>query len=78
MRTMRLEINVCADDSGGFFVTVPSLPGCVSQGETRKEAIKNIREALTIYILTLQSEGRPIPEELLSDSIEFDIECGTC
>ena len=41
----------------------PSLPGCVSQGMTREEAIANIREAITGYIAALQEDKLPVPEE---------------
>jgi predicted RNase H-like HicB family nuclease len=41
----------------------PSLPGCVSQGKTREEAIANIREAIEGYIIVLQEDRRPIPPE---------------
>ena len=41
----------------------PSLPGCVSQGSTREEAIQNIREAIQGYIAALEEDGLPVPEE---------------
>jgi predicted RNase H-like HicB family nuclease len=41
----------------------PSLPGCVSQGKTREEAITNIREAIEGYVAALREDGLPIPEE---------------
>jgi predicted RNase H-like HicB family nuclease len=48
----------------GFFVAeCPSLPGCVSQGGTREEAIANIREAIRGYIAALEDDGLPVPEE---------------
>jgi predicted RNase H-like HicB family nuclease len=48
----------------GFWVAeCPSLPGCVSQGETRELAIANIREAIEGYVLSLQEDGLPVPEE---------------
>ena len=48
----------------GFWVAeCPSLPGCVSQGETREAAIANVREAIEGYVLTLQEDGLPVPEE---------------
>jgi predicted RNase H-like HicB family nuclease len=48
----------------GFWVAeCPSLPGCVSQGETREQAIANIREAIEGYILALQEDKLPVPEE---------------
>jgi predicted RNase H-like HicB family nuclease len=40
----------------------PSLPGCVSQGPTKQEAIKNIKEAIEGYVLSLQEDGLPVPE----------------
>lgn len=48
----------------GFWVAeCPSLPGCISQGETREQAITNIREAIEGYILALQDDKLPVPEE---------------
>lgn len=41
----------------------PSLPGCVSQGATREEAVRNIKEAIEGYILALEEDGLPLPEE---------------
>jgi predicted RNase H-like HicB family nuclease len=41
----------------------PSLPSCISQGETREEAIKNIREAIKLYIEVLEEDGIVVPEE---------------
>ena len=50
-------------EDGQFVVEVPSLPGCISQGQTRDEAIANIREAITLYLEALAEAGQPIPEE---------------
>ena len=48
----------------GFWVAeCPSLPGCISQGETRDQAIANIREAIEGYVLALQDDSLPVPEE---------------
>ena len=41
----------------------PSLPGCISQGKTREEAISNIREAIKGYIAALEEDGLPVPQE---------------
>lgn len=46
-----------------FVVEVPSLPGCISQGKTREEALANIEEAITLYIEVLQERGEPIPKD---------------
>ena len=48
---------------GGYWVTVPALPGCYSQGDTLEEAIANAREAIHLYVTTLIAEGAPVPEE---------------
>jgi predicted RNase H-like HicB family nuclease len=42
---------------------VPSLPGCISQGKTRQEALLNIQEAMELYIESLIEDGEPIPED---------------
>lgn len=48
----------------GYFVAeCPSLPGCVSHGISREEAITNIREAIRVYIAALEDDGLPVPEE---------------
>lgn len=46
-----------------WVVECPSLPGCVSQGYTREEALANIREAIELYIEALEEDKLPIPEE---------------
>ena len=47
---MKLTVVLEKQDEGGFTVFVPSLHGCISQGETRKEALKNIKEAIDLYL----------------------------
>lgn len=48
---------------GGYTVTVPSLPGCVTQGETIEEAIAMAKDAIRLFIETLVENGEPVPEE---------------
>ncbi len=50
-------------DDGYWVVEVPSLPGCISQGRTKQEALENIREAITGYLAALVEDGLPVPEE---------------
>lgn len=52
-----LELN----ELGGYTVTVPILPGCVSEGDTKEEALANIKEAIELYLESLQADGEPIP-----------------
>ncbi len=47
---MELTVVLEPQQEGGFTAYVPSLPGCVSEGDTREEAIKNIREAIELYL----------------------------
>lgn len=58
-------------ESGWYGVEVPDLPGCYSQGQTRDEAIENIREAIALYISDRQDV--PPPSEHILDSIEVFI-----
>jgi predicted RNase H-like HicB family nuclease len=50
-------------EDGFWVVECPSLPGCVSQGKTKEEAIANIREAIDGYSAALREDGLPVPEE---------------
>lgn len=48
------------EETGGFSVSVPDLPGCVSQGETEDEALANIHEAIEGYVDGLKADGLPV------------------
>lgn len=48
---------------GVFTVTVPALPGCITEGRTRAEAVRNAREAIELYIETLIEDGEPLPQD---------------
>jgi len=50
-------------EDGYWIAECPSLPGCISQGKTRAEAIENIREAISLYVEALEADGLPVPEE---------------
>lgn len=50
-------------EDGYWVVECPSLPGCISQGKTKEEAISNIKEAIRGYIASLEEDGLPVPEE---------------
>ncbi len=47
---MKLQIILEPSDEGGYTVTVPSLPGCISEGDTKEEALANIQEAIELYL----------------------------
>jgi antitoxin HicB len=50
------------EDGGGFVATVPDLPGCMSDGDTREEAARNVEDAIASWLEEAQSVGRVIPE----------------
>ena len=50
-------------EEGGYTVTVPALPGCVTQGETLEEAIAMAKDAIRLHIEALIENGEPVPEE---------------
>ena len=58
------------DEDGVFVATCPALPGCVSQGRTRVEATRNIREAIEGYLISLRKHGDPLPPSILEEVIE--------
>ena len=53
---MRLKVILEKSEDGGYTVTVPSLPGCISEGDTRQQAIENIKEAIKLYL-------EPVPDD---------------
>jgi predicted RNase H-like HicB family nuclease len=60
---LKRTVLLYCDEDGYFIVEVPSLAGCVSQGETREEALANIQEAIALHIEVLQDRGEPIPND---------------
>ncbi len=52
---MKYRVLLEQDEDGIFVVQVPSLPGCISQGNTRSEALNNIREAISVYLESLKA-----------------------
>lgn len=50
-------------EEGGYTVTIPALPGCITQGDTIEACIERAKEAIAGYIESLAAEGMPIPEE---------------
>ena len=58
---MRFTVVLEQESDEGFVASVPALPGCVSQGDTREEALRNIREAIELYLEDCRDSGDPIP-----------------
>jgi predicted RNase H-like HicB family nuclease len=58
---MRFRVTIQEDEDGVYVVEVPTLPGCISQGRTRKGALANIEEAITVYLESLEAHAEPVP-----------------
>lgn len=67
---MKYRVWIEQDEDGMFVADVPSLPGCISQGRTRKEALDNIREAIELYLESLDAHGEPVPPPITEEIIE--------
>ena len=67
---MKYRVFIEQDEDGMFIAEVPSLPGCISQGKTRTEAIKNIQEAIEAYIESLKDHNEPIPPSIDEEIVE--------
>ena len=69
---MRYTVILEQEPDGGYVASVPALPGCVSQGDNRDEALSNIREAIDLYVEDCRDAGDPIPKEAGKEFIEVD------
>ena len=66
---MRYRVLVEQDEDGVFVAEVPSLPGCVSQGSSRKEALANVREAIAVFVESLEAHGEAVPPPPITEEI---------
>ncbi len=69
---MRYTVILEDEPDGGYSASVPALPGCRSQGDTRDETLANIREAIELYVETLREVGEPIPTEAGKEFVEVE------
>ena len=58
------------DEDGVFVAEAPSLPGCISQGRTRSEALANIKEAIAGYLESLEAHNEPVPPPISEEIVE--------
>lgn len=63
MKVLNYRIMLRKEPEGGYTVTVPSLPGCITYGETIEEAIEMAKEAIELYIESLKEHGKEMPTE---------------
>ena len=57
---MDIKVVLEKDEDGYIIATVPSLPGCISQGKNEREAMKNIKEAIELHVKSLVEDGLPL------------------
>ena len=69
---MKYRVLIEQDEDGVFVAEVPSLPGCLSQGETRTQAIENIKEAIALYLESLLAHEEPVPPPITEELVEVE------
>ncbi len=70
---MKYRVIVEQDEDGVFVAQAPALPGCITQGATRKEALANAHEAIEAYLESLQLHGEPIPPSIDEEVVEVAV-----
>ncbi len=70
---MKYRVLIEQDEDGVFVAEVPSLPGCISQGETRVQALKNIQEAIEVYLESLKAHDEPVPPSINEEIVEVAV-----
>jgi len=70
---MKFRILILPDEDGMFVAECPTLPGCVSQGKTRAEAIRNIQDAISGYLASLRKHNEPIPPAMTEEFVEVAV-----
>ncbi|MCA1715912.1 MAG: type II toxin-antitoxin system HicB family antitoxin [Actinobacteria bacterium] len=70
---MKYRVLIEQDEDGTYVAEVPTLPGCISQGQTREEAVENVREAITAYLESLEAHGDPIPPPITEEVVEVNV-----
>lgn len=60
------------DEDGMFVAECPTLPGCISQGKTREDAVKNVKDAMKGYLKSLKKHNEPIPPSIEEEVVEVN------
>jgi predicted RNase H-like HicB family nuclease len=66
---MRFKVVLEASEEGGYTAYVPSLPGCISEGKTAEKALKNIQEAIELYLEPVEDEWVPDEQALVKEIV---------
>ncbi|HLD43772.1 MAG TPA: type II toxin-antitoxin system HicB family antitoxin [Candidatus Nanoarchaeia archaeon] len=68
---MKYRVVIEQDEEGMFVAECPTLPGCLSQGKSRSEAVKNIRDAMRGYLISLKKHNEAIPPSIDEEVVEI-------
>ncbi len=70
---MKYRVVIEQDEDGMYVVEAPALPGCISQGATYDQALRNIQEAIVAYLESLKQHGEPIPPSTAEEYVEVQV-----
>jgi len=70
---MKYTVIIEKGQESGYIAYTPALKGCISQGKTKVETLKNIKEAIDVYIEALIEDGLPVPKEIGRETIELEV-----
>jgi predicted RNase H-like HicB family nuclease len=70
---MKFRIIIEQDEDGNYIAQCPTLPGCISQGKTREEALTNIKDAIYGYLASLKKHDEPIPPAIEEETVEVSV-----
>jgi predicted RNase H-like HicB family nuclease len=70
---MKYTVVIRAGNESGYVATGPALPGCVSQGQTRRQVLRNIKEAIEAYLESLLEDGLPVPVQTGTELVDVEV-----
>ena len=70
---MKFRVLIEVDEDGVFVAEVPALPGCISQGSTRTEALRNVTEAIAGYLESLRAHDDPLPPSIAEEVVDVKV-----
>jgi len=70
---VKYRVVIEVDEDGAFIAQCPTLPGCISQGKTRTEALANIQDAIRGYLASLARHGEPVPPAITEEIVEVAV-----
>ena len=68
---MKFRVVIEPDEDGVFVAECPTLPGCISQGKTRDEALANIKDAIAGYVASLKKHNEPVPPPITEEVVDI-------